>query len=120
MKQPQALKKELSEVKHKNFYISLLFKYNLDKSVILLTHLDDVIEWLRTYSSSFINARKISRKFNVNSKVAAHILKQLKIKGYIALYRRRRGRFNIYKVNKNKLNGKAGNSGRFATVARSK
>jgi hypothetical protein len=107
-------------VKHKNFYISLLFKYNLDKSVILLTNLDDVIEWLRTYSSSFINARKISRKFNVNSKVAAHILKQLKIKGYIVLYRRRRGRFNIYKVNKNRLNGKSGNSRGFVTVARSK
>lgn len=69
-----------------------------------MTRLDDVVEWLRTYSSSFINARKISRKFNVNSKVAAHILKQLKIKGYVVLYRKRRGRFNIYKVNKNKLN----------------
>lgn len=85
-----------------------------------MTHLDDVVEWLRTYGSSFINARKISRKFNVNSKVAAHILKQLKIRGYVVLYRRRRGRFNIYKVNKSKLNNKISNPGKINSLARSK
>lgn len=88
--------------------------------MILLTHLDDVIEWLRTYGSSFINARKISRKFNVNSKVAAHILKQLRIKGYVVLYRRRRGRFNIYKVNKSKLNDRISSSEKITTLVRSK
>ncbi|MFN3268206.1 MAG: hypothetical protein ACK416_02985 [Zestosphaera sp.] len=85
-----------------------------------MTHLDDVIEWLKTYGSSFINARKISRKFSVNSKVAAHILKQLRIKGYVVLYRRRRGRFNIYKVNKNKLNDRISSSGKITTSVRSK
>ncbi len=88
--------------------------------MILLTHLDDVIEWLRTYGSSFINARKISRKFNVNSKVAAHILKQLRIKGYVVIYRRRRGRFNIYKVNKSKLNDRISSSGKITASVRSK
>ncbi|MEO3993617.1 MAG: hypothetical protein QN229_04900 [Desulfurococcaceae archaeon TW002] len=85
-----------------------------------MTHLDDVVEWLKTYGSSFINARKISRKFNVNSKVAAHILKQLRIKGYVVLYRKRRGRFNIYKVNKSKLNDRMSSSGKITTLVRSK
>lgn len=87
---------------------------------MLLIHLDDVIEWLRTYGSSFINARKISRKFNVNSKVAAHILKQLKTRGYVVLYRRRRGRFNIYKINKSKLNGESSISKKVITLVESK
>lgn len=85
-----------------------------------MTHLDDVVEWLRTYGSSFINARKISRKFNVNSKVAAHILKQLRVKGYVILYRKRRGRFNIYKVNKNKLNSRISTSEEVIALAKSK
>lgn len=69
-----------------------------------MIHVDEVVEWLRRYGGSFVNARKLSRKFNVNSKVAAHLLKQLNAEGYVNLYRRRRGRFNIYKVNKSKLN----------------
>ncbi|MEM0038326.1 MAG: hypothetical protein QW772_05310 [Zestosphaera sp.] len=72
--------------------------------MVVLIHVDEVVEWLRRYSGSFVNARKLSRKFNVNSKVAAHLLKQLNDRGYINLYRRRRGRFNIYKINRNRLN----------------
>ncbi|MEM0474131.1 MAG: hypothetical protein QXN90_01970 [Zestosphaera sp.] len=85
-----------------------------------MTHLDDVVEWLKTYGSSFVNARKISRKFNVNSKVAAHILKQLKIRGYVVLYKRRRGRFNIYKINKSRLNNKIKSSKEVNALVKSK
>jgi len=87
---------------------------------MLLTHLDEVVEWLRNYGSSFINVRKISRKFGVDSKVAAHILKKLRVEGYVILYRRRRGRFNIYKVNKNKLNSKASTSKKVIALAKSR
>lgn len=68
-----------------------------------MTRIDEVVEWLRRYSGSFINARKLSRKLNINSKVAAHLLRQLNVRGYIVLYRRRKGRFNIYRVNRGKL-----------------
>ncbi len=70
-----------------------------------MARIDEVVEWLRKYSCSFINARKLSRKLNVNSKVAAHLLRQLNVRGYIVLYRRRKGRFNIYRVNRGKLKG---------------
>lgn len=85
-----------------------------------MIHVDEVVEWLRRYGGSFVNARKLSRKFNVNSKVAAHMLKQLNARGYINLYRRRRGRFNIYKINKSKLNEGVVSSGVDVRVVESK
>ncbi|PUA33599.1 MAG: hypothetical protein B7O98_04060 [Zestosphaera tikiterensis] len=68
-----------------------------------MIELNEVIEWLKRYSGSFINARKLARKLNVSSKVAGHVLKQLRREGYVELYNKRRGRFTIYKVNKKKL-----------------
>ncbi len=69
-----------------------------------MIELNEVIEWLKKYSNAFINARKLARKLNVSSKVAGHILKQLKKEGYVEPYNKRRGRFTIYKVNRKKLN----------------
>jgi len=63
--------------------------------------MEQVIDWLRrSRYVDFVNARKIARRFGVDGKTAGHVLRKLTQQGYIMIYKRRRGRFNIYKVNK--------------------
>ncbi|MCD6323537.1 MAG: hypothetical protein J7L55_00260 [Desulfurococcales archaeon] len=59
---------------------------------------DDVLKWLRGRRDSFVNARKVAKAFKISTKAAGQILKELKERGYLKLHRRRKGRFNIYKV----------------------
>ena len=64
---------------------------------------------------NYINARKLARELEVSTRSAGRILKLLEELGIVELYRRRRGRFWIYKVNKEvlttlKLTSKLNNS----------
>ncbi len=61
---------------------------------------DDVLKWLRTRRDAFVNARKVAKAFKISTKTAGQLLRELKERGYLKLHRRRKGRFNIYKVPK--------------------
>ncbi|MEM1710563.1 MAG: HTH domain-containing protein [Sulfolobales archaeon] len=45
----------------------------------------------------FINARKLARKLNITTREAGRILKKLNDLGYLKIYRKRKGRFTIYR-----------------------
>ncbi len=64
----------------------------------ILIDADDVLNWIRDRKESFVNSRKVAKRFRISTKAAGQILKKLSEKGYLKLHRRRRGRFNIYKV----------------------
>ncbi len=63
-------------------------------------NLSKVIEWLSSTGRQFIDARKLAKKFNINTYTAGKILKELHKLGYVEVYRRRRGRFIIYRANR--------------------
>jgi len=58
----------------------------------------EVLDWIKRSNESFINARKVARKFKISTKAAGHVLRKLKDMGYLKIHSYRRGRFNIYKV----------------------
>lgn len=65
--------------------------------VINMMDLDNVIKWLS--SRNYVDARRLAKAFNISSYRASKILSELRRLGYVSIYRRRRGRFWIYKVN---------------------
>jgi Mn-dependent DtxR family transcriptional regulator len=69
----------------------------------VLIDADDVLNWIRERKESFVNSRKVAKRFRISTKTAGQILKRLSEKGYLKLHRRRRGRFNIYKVRQSVL-----------------
>jgi len=60
-----------------------------------------IIEWFTSEKVVFIDARKLARKFNLGTHAAGQLLRKLSQLGYVKAYRKRRGRFTIYKVNNN-------------------
>jgi len=58
----------------------------------------EVLDWIKKSNESFINARKVAKKFKISTKAAGQVLRKLKEMGYLKIHSRRRGRFNIYKV----------------------
>ncbi len=60
--------------------------------------LNDVIDWIAKERLTFINARRVAKAFNVNTKVAGHLLRKLRKLGYLKVYTKRRGRFIVYKI----------------------
>lgn len=66
-----------------------------------------VLEWLEEKKFvNYVNARRIARRFGIDSRRASYVLRHLAELGYVHLYKPRRGRFNIYKVNRRRLNNK--------------
>ena len=57
-----------------------------------------MLDWIRKSNESFINARKVAKRFKISTKAAGQVLRKLKDMGYLKLHSRRRGRFNIYRV----------------------
>lgn len=62
--------------------------------------LSKIIEWILSTGRQFIDARKLAKKFNINTYTAGKILRELRKLGYIEVYRKRKGRFTIYRTNK--------------------
>ncbi|MCC6022591.1 MAG: Rrf2 family transcriptional regulator [Desulfurococcaceae archaeon] len=60
--------------------------------------LKEVITWLSKHNSKFINARRLAHRFNITTHLAGKILRELRRLGYVSVYRKRRGRFTIYKI----------------------
>lgn len=61
--------------------------------------LKKVIEWVLSEGREFIDARKLAKKFNITTHAAGKILRKMCKSGYIKVYKKRRGRFTIYKAN---------------------
>jgi len=66
--------------------------------------LKEVIIWLSKHDAKFINARRLAQQFNITTHLAGKILRELRKLGYVSVYRKRRGRFTIYKVERFKAN----------------
>ncbi|MEM0453838.1 MAG: HTH domain-containing protein [Sulfolobales archaeon] len=60
--------------------------------------LKKIIDWILSEGGEFIDARKLAKKFNITTHSAGRVLKNLQKLGYIKIYKKRRGRFTIYKL----------------------
>ncbi len=58
----------------------------------------EVLDWIKKSNESFINARKVAKKFKISTKAAGQVLRKLKDMGYLKIHSHRKGRFNIYRV----------------------
>lgn len=57
-----------------------------------------VIDWMLSEGRDFIDARKLAKRFNITTHAAGRVLRRLHRLGYVEIYRKRRGRFTIYRV----------------------
>ena len=57
-----------------------------------------MLDWIKKSNKSFVNARKVAKKFKISTKAAGQVLRKLKEMGYLKIHSHRRGRFNIYRV----------------------
>ncbi len=55
-----------------------------------------VFDWIS--SRKYVDAKKLSRKFCISPHLASKMLKDLSEVGLIEVYKRRRGRFTVYRV----------------------
>ncbi len=60
--------------------------------------LKKVVEWALSEGREFIDARKLAKKFNITTHSAGKILRKMYELGYVKIYKKRRGRFTIYKA----------------------
>lgn len=57
-----------------------------------------VIEWILSEGREYIDARKLAKKFNITTHSAGKVLRKMCKLGYVKIYKKRRGRFTIYKT----------------------
>lgn len=63
-------------------------------------NISDIIKWIKNKKLKFINARRIAKEFNTDPRLAGKILSYLSKLGVLKLYKKRKGRFSVYKVNR--------------------
>lgn len=58
----------------------------------------NIIDWILSEGKEYVDARRLAKRFNITTHTAGRILKNLQKLGYLKIYKKRKGRFTIYRV----------------------